>query len=540
MTLTGWLRLLLVAVGGLMPVADGRAQAAPTFSLSDSELIIDSSSGDGRGWLTLKADGLDAAALAQPLEAVKDLEALLPPPLKIEIGSHELPRTDNSRRWALIVDVKGLPRTATQKRLLSFTFAGQQVTLPYTLTNKSTATFSWSVKAPVSELSLTAGESVGIGIAVQAVAATHVRVMQVTLVEQARKKPLGGDIVLCEQQTSCRADITLESNSANRLWLRTSSAPPIVGKYVGTVIVGADQKPDGETINLTIYGTTLCHQLLGVLVILIGVVGAWMTTTSIQSRLNRAQALLPARLMAERVAALQRQMAAAPNVISAADLAQTNAALEQLDTALGVTSLDANGYLPRSLPLPFKGTDPKIDEYKQFLAQSKAKVALLGLIVENGFVAVWRKTPAAPNDAAALALHTACSALDAEGAQNPPPADNDVIAFIRATLATLDTALNGGRAPPDYVPPAISSPTFEQLSIEIRNLSAIAWLVFGALATCVGTYVLIISNLGFGVPSDYFVCLFWGFGLPVGGQQLVQSTIGSVGTALNIGVPKAS
>jgi hypothetical protein len=533
------MRVLLVTVGALTPIAGGHAQAAPTFSLSDSELIIDSSSGDGRGWLTLKAEGLDAAALAQPLEAVKDLEAPLPPPLNIRIASHELPRTDNSRRWALILDIKGLPRTATQRRLLSFTFAGQQVTLPYTVTNKSTATFAWSLKAPVSELSLTAGQSIGIGIAVQAMAATHVRVMQVTLVEQTRKTPLGGDIVLCRQRASCDSgDINLEPNSANQLWLRTSSAPPIVGKYAGTVVVGADQKPDGEIVNLTINGTTLCHQLLGVLVILIGVVGAWITTTSIQSRLNRAQALLPARLIADRVAALKRQMENAPNGINAADTAQTNAALKALYEELEVKSLDAHGYLPRSLPLPFKGTDPKIEDYKQFLAQSVAKAALLGLIVENGFIAVWRKTPATPSNAAKQALAKACRALDSKGAGNPPPASADVISFIQATLEMLESDLAGGALPPNFTPAAISSPTFEQLTIEIRRLSAAAWLVFGALATCVGTYVLIVNNLGFGVLPDYFVCLFWGFGLPVGGQQLVQSTIGSVGTALGISVPK--
>jgi hypothetical protein len=40
----------------------------------------------------------------------------------------------------LIVNIKGLPRNVTQKRYLSISFAGQDVTLPYTVTNKSTAT----------------------------------------------------------------------------------------------------------------------------------------------------------------------------------------------------------------------------------------------------------------------------------------------------------------------------------------------------------------------------------------------------------------
>jgi hypothetical protein len=539
MTLHGWARVLLLGVGGLLLIAPGRAQAAATFTLSDSEIIIDSSTGDGRSSLLLKADGQDTGP-GHAIEALKDLQSPLPPPLQINMQPYELPGTDNSRRWVLLVDIRGLPRNATQKRYLSFTFAGQQITLPYTLTNRSTATFAWSVKPPVSELNLTAGEPVKIGIAVQAVPATGVRVMQVTLVEQSRKTPLGNDIVLCKQPTGpCESN--LDANSANPMWLRTSAAPSIVGKYAGTVIIGADQKPDGETLNLTLYGTTLYHQLLGVLVILIGVVGAWITTTWTQNRLNRAQALLPARLMAERVATLRRQMAAPPNGIDAADTVHTRKALDDLNEQLEEKWLGKQGYLPPPFPLPFKGPDPKIDDYKQFLAQSGARIALLGLIVEEGFVAVWRKIPAALSDAAKKAIDKACHALDLKGAETPPPASNDAIASIQATLATLDTDLAAGTTrTTNLSAAAIPSPTFQQLSIEIRDLSTVTWLVFGALATCVGTYILIISNLGFGVPSDYFICLFWGFGLPVGSQQLVQSTVGSVGTALGVSVPRAS
>ena len=98
-----------------------------------------------------------------------------------------------------------------------------------------------------------------------------------------------------------------------------------------------------------------------------------------------------------------------------------------------------------------------------------------------------------------------------------------------------------GTPPPPGAPPAtIQSRSFERLEVEIRNLSVFAWFIFGGLAAAVGIYVLIISNLGFGQRGDFLVCLFWGFGLPVGGQQLLQLTTGSVVTALGVTVPKAS
>ena len=71
----------------------------------------------------------------------------------------------------------------------------------------------------------------------QSVAATNVRVLQTALVEQSRKTPLDGGLMLCKQLDGpCTGDgINLGPNSSNKLWLRTSSAGTLVGKYIGTV-----------------------------------------------------------------------------------------------------------------------------------------------------------------------------------------------------------------------------------------------------------------------------------------------------------------
>ena len=547
MSRTGWLPILL-ALGGMVSLtAASRAETTPTFSLTNSDITINSSTGDGRGSMLLKADGLDAARLSQPLGVIADLQSPLPPPLKIDITPHELPRADSSRRWVLIVDIKSLPRTATQKRYVSVSFAGQDVTLPYGLTNKSTATFSWSVKGPPGELSLRAGDSIGVGIAVQSVPATHVRVMQVTLIEQSSKMLLDGGIVLCKKlgDTCDGGGVDLDHDSANHLWLRTNAAIPIVGKYVGTVFIGADQKPDGETLNLTVYGTTLSRQLLGVLLILIGVVCAWVTTTLIQSRLNRAQTLLPARLLAERVYALERTLSHAPKSISPAHYSRSVKRLGDFKRDLSDRELDGKNYLPRLVPLPFKGMEPDVAAYKQLLADATARIAHLDLIINQGFAAVWKRIPPATNRAAVDAIDAAMDALDKKGDETPVPATPpDTAGFIQKTITDLDAAIAkalGAAAPPGNVPPLNIQPqSFEQLVVEIRHLSWAVWLVFGGLATALGAYILVLNNLGFGVPTDYLVCLFWGFGLPVGGQQLFQSTLGSVGAILGVSVPKAT
>jgi len=544
---SGWLRVLVACVSLAAFAAAGRADDAhaPSFSLLDSDITIDSGATEGRASMLLKADNLDADRLTKPLGTIEDLKAPLPPPVDVTFAARELDHADNSRRWVLTVDIKGLPRNVTQKRYLSFPFDGQVVTLAYTVTNKSTATFAWSVKGPPAEVSLSAGDALEVGIGVQGVAATQVRILQTDLVEQSRKTPLEGGLTLCSQAAGACTDvgIDLAPNSSNRLWLRTNNNSAIVGKYAGTVTVGAAEKPDGDTFSLTIYGTTLWRQLLGVLVIVIGVVCAWIVTAWVQSRLNRAQALLPATLLADRVRALQQRLANAPPGTEAADRADIDAALQGLAQRLSVNSLDAGNFLPPSMPNPFKGAGPNLDGYKQFLAQATAQLALLDLLVEEGLAAVWRKIPPELNDQSRAALTVASRAIDGLAAADPAPALKDATAAIQNALAQLDPALaaaGGAPPPPGAQHFAIQPRSFEQLVIEIRNLSGIAWLVFGLLSAAVGVYVLIINNLGFGLPGDFFTCLLWGFGLPVSGQQLVQSTVGSVGTALGITVPKAS
>jgi hypothetical protein len=80
------LRILLACSSLLLLTAGCRAETAPTaptataptFSLTDSDLTIDSPSGEGRGSLLLKADGLDAAGFGEPLGPISDLQSPLP------------------------------------------------------------------------------------------------------------------------------------------------------------------------------------------------------------------------------------------------------------------------------------------------------------------------------------------------------------------------------------------------------------------------------------------------------------------------------
>jgi hypothetical protein len=81
--------------------------------------------------------------------------------------------------------------------------------------------------------------------------------------------------------------------------------------------------------------------------------------------------------------------------------------------------------------------------------------------------------------------------------------------------------------------------TYERLTLEIASTSLWVWALFAVLATALGAYVVVLSNTGFGLSADFLLCFFWGVGVPIGAQQLAQSTTVSAGSALGVAVPTA-
>jgi hypothetical protein len=525
-----------------------RAQSpVPVFTIVDPDITLPPGASEGRGSMLLRADKLTAENASKPPEVVQDLNVPHPPRVDVTFELHPLDQTETSRRWVLTADFKNLPNNVTQKRYVEFQFDGQQVTLQYTLTNKNTASFAWSVKGPPGEMKLPQGEPVEIGIAVQGVSATKVRLLQATLLEQSRKQPVDGGWMLCREELSATnkkcvdTDLTLAAHSSQRLWLYANPDAELVGKYVGNVTIGAAEKPEGDTFSLTVYGTSARRQIMGVIAILLGVACAWICTVYLQNRLNRAQLLLPATALRERVLGLQSALANPPPAVNPADMATTQNLLKTLAASLTEGQLDAQNYLPARVPNPFRSMAPNTDAFKLYINTASAQVALLDLLVKDGFQAVWARIPPAPSDAQRTAISNASQAIDALAGTLPIPATNTVVSTLHNTLATLTTSL----APPGSAlaapQPGLAAPqprSFEQIGAEIRLLSGASWLIFGTLATVLGTYVLVLSNLGFGVSTDYLICLLWGFGLPIGGTQLVQATVGSASTALGFSVPK--
>jgi hypothetical protein len=260
-----WWQRAIVAVAclaGLAGLATPCRAQSPVFTIVAPDITLPPGAPEGSDTMLLRADRLTTANIAKNPEAVQDVGVPRPPVVDVEFDLRPLDQTDASRRWMLTAKVKNLPNNVTQKRYVGFQFDGQQITLAYTLSNKNTASFGWSVKGPPGEFSLVQGEPVEIGIAVQGVPATKVRLLQATLLEQSRKLPVAGGWMLCREKlsaankTGADTDIALAAHSSQRLWLYPNPGAELVGKYVGNVTIGAAEKAEGEPISVTLYATS--------------------------------------------------------------------------------------------------------------------------------------------------------------------------------------------------------------------------------------------------------------------------------------------
>jgi len=526
-----------------MSVLVSAASAEPKFELVGSEIALLPGATQGTGTLILQASGLEGPEVSAPLVGVVDLKTPDPPDVAVTFDEPlELDRTAAGRRWLLMGTVAGLTAIGSQKRYVSFTLGPATRTLPYTLNNLGGAAFQWTVSGPSGEVSLRPGQGLEIGVSVEGLPATNVGLVQASLIEQSSKTTLRDGWVLCDPAGPCEPGkaITFQANSANRLWLRPAGGESLVGKYVGTVIIGASQDPPGKTLSLTVYGTSPWHQIAGVLVILAGVGLAWMTSVLIQARLNRAQMLLPATAMRERVTDLRTRLEALADGIRA-NAGNTDAALRALEALLTPAGLEKQGLLPPKVPTPSTSAGDMAERYKAAMKRVGDHVGALDVLIEGGFEPLARMTarsgkplPDADADAAVAALDGQARSRVLETDPVPTP---DLTNAIRAALDAYKQTIPPAMTRESVPTPQIAPPSFAEVRLEIATLSVVFWIVFGLLSTVLGAYVLILGNPGFGLAGDFVVCLFWGFGLPVAGQQLAQSNIGSVKSALGIPVP---
>lgn len=543
--------LLVISVVA-MTLGGGPAQAAaadatsPSFSVVSPFLKLEQGKSAGRASIVLKLDRLDPATMGKAeMPKVEDLNTTDPPTVTVTFTPTEMQPGSTSRSWALMADIANLPTNTIQTRYLKVNFAGVTKTVEYTLTNKFDPAFTWTLKPPGST-SITPEQGLPIGVAVGPLPASDIRLVHSTLLEQSRKYNLGAEgLEICRNEFGeCETPVHLTANSGGTIWLRSKDGVMAVGHFVGSVTINSPQKPEGDTISLDVYVTNWPRQLGGAVAILFGVFLAWVISTWGRSRYNRDQLLLPAALLREKLRGLQGTLAQAPPAIDTTSTSNTRKKITSLLNELTEEKLETANYIPLSFPSPYAGAALRTDDYRQFLQKRDDWVAVLRAIIEDGMAVAWGQLTTSSSGDAQRQVDQSVRTIDAFiDDRDVAPTFSTVASQINGELTRLSTSLStllhsardGARA---LTTPTVAVRTYDELRFEIRTIGLAVWIAMAILTTLVGTNAVVLSNLGFGLVTDYLVCLFWGLGLPIGAQQLNQLTTASVSTTLGVSISK--
>lgn len=386
--------------------------------------------------------------------------------------------------------------------------------------------FTWTITGPPAEIGLSQGDALGLSIAVGPERATNVQVLQSALVQDKTHRPLAdGRLLLCTTaDEACDGNpIDLAANQPRRLWLRPAATGGFeVGKFSGSVTIAASEKPSGESLTATVYVSSERHRWVGVLALVIGVAVAWLVAVPVRARMQRNELLRPAAVLRERLQALY------PRLLPLAAMVPTlTARIRAIIAELDPSALERAGYLPTGLPSPWAGSGPDAEGYRAFLQAKGVELASLALLVQAAvdLYALWLE--AGPDRR---------STIEDQLAKLDTFAGDD-LADLQALRARIRQVLEQETATARARAAADRPETYEEITLELHRLNGLVWLVYGLLTTAVGAYALVWTNPGFGVPTDYWECLFWGFGLPAA-SQLMKAVPATVATSLGVSLPK--
>ncbi len=419
---------------------------------------------------------------------------------------------------------------------------------------KSPQSFIWSVTGLPPAVRIDGAVALPVNVSVGPVAADGVRLVPTTLTEQSRLAPLA-PLSLCRTKGKpCDGAIpAIPASSTASLWLHLDDEHPRPGKYIGNVIIASNEKPQGDSIAMTIYATNGWAQALGVLAIVLGVAGGWLVTTFAHSRFNRDQMLMPARLLAERA---QHLLELVRQGNAAAPASGIEDQLVQLLNLLDPESLEQADLIPPAVPAPWANPAAQSGSAQAFYQKTGDVLGVFGVAITEGLQVIWSSMPASATQAPtpdvarrlvgqlqAILQPIDCSSVSALNAVAVP-----AVALVAQQVATQVTAWQDAFVPAGTAMTArllrgagsrtdeSSSP--HRISMQIRNLSGVTWAAVLVLSVVAGSYQLIYLNLGFGIGVDYFLCFFWGLGLPIGAGQLAQMNGGSAAAALQVQLPK--
>lgn len=543
------LRLCLVlAVPAWLGAHGAIAAPVPSSPTVVVNVGATSASAPAAGSLLVAVDDLAGGELKDPnlLSAPTDIDAATAPG-HVSFGKPvALAPVRSQRRWLIPFSVRDVPAGTTQTRYFTFKVGAADWALPYQIATPASVPVSWSIKPPpAANRALGFGDGIPINVAVNGTTSiTGVSLMPLDLVEQVSHRPLSNvQWFLCHTRSACKQnEVSSLNGGPNSLWIMPAddaAVPP--GRYEGTITIASIDKPAGESVGLTLNFSSLRDKIYGVLAILAGMAVGLYATMILRKRVERDQLLMGPAVLRDAVMQLKVTLRADPLAMTP----NIDTRLDALEDALSTQKLEVVG-LPSSVPVPWPTSR---DAFKKYVDEQTAAFNTLRLLVDAGVVRLLAarhedEAVNGPLDADGVAsFNEAMHEIDGlafgdglidastipEGTAAMIQAFKDAVAKSRAAGKVRAAFVRGAAPRRNVAPPA----TPKQLRVRITEGSVLAWLILGVVTATTGTYVLVLSNLGFGTCLDFVGCFLWGAGLPAG-AALAGATTGTVSTALNI------
>jgi hypothetical protein len=228
--------------------------------------------------------------------------------------------------------------------------------------------------------------------------------------------------------------------------------------------------------------------------------------------------------------------------------------IEAIAKQLSPRELENEQAIPPTYPMPWTTATTINDVYKQRIQTAANWVTAIQAMIDDGICVIASYLQDATSDQAREAAVSSIKSISSLSDGTEPPAlqiIHDKISeeiskakqLSGRSLENAEAVLMRSDNRYGFIAGfnTLAAPRFltrrestEHIAVQIRWLSFGVWAAFACFATLTGAYFVVFSNLGFGTINDYLLCLLWGVGLPIGGQQLTPITTNSVTSSFGI------
>ncbi|WP_156460873.1 hypothetical protein [Sphingomonas sp. Leaf339] len=436
--------------------------------------------------------------------------------------------------WRIDGTLRSLPRDTVQIRRLVLKLADASVSIPMTFKNTPAGDFAWAVSglSALQKRLWTSEDTISFSVQVGPVPARNVRLVQPDFVA-TNGSVLQPGFKLCKHDApACDGKpLVLDANHSHALELRPAAVSAAAGQYAGELRLVADEKPFGEMLPLALVVSSDMWRIVGVGLLILGTILAFLINPLLRGKIARAQALRPAAVLRQQAATLNSEMQDL-EARAEATLPRAKKLIDWVVDQMNENALDHQGFIPPRVPLYYSSSAPAAaaNTYQNLLTESAKRLNGVAYVLNEGVREVLACPGASPKDPL---FQTAITELD--GLLHIDVEPNTVLfADTRAIVEAFVSKPSKNRSVVNGRGGGRRDLSVRQLDFELNELNLTGWMAFSLISIMVGYVVLVALNPAFGSWQDLVLCALWGFGLPTAGQQLNVLTPGSVVTNLGV------